>query len=141
MKSRRQALSLCINAAVVVAIQESSQFQLKMFRGLEFLQIQQLAFKQAKEMFYSRIVQAVAFAAHALPNTLLTKYTLVRFMLVLPALVRVEDQPRSIRYRLKSLVQHGSDHIRNRPAKDGITDQITAVQIQDRRDKSSLQTN
>ena len=60
------------------------------------LQIKQLAFKQLEKVFHHRIVQAIAFAAHILPDALFAEHTLVLLMLVLPALVRVKDQIRSI---------------------------------------------
>ena len=54
-------------------------------------------------------------------------------MPVLPALVRMKDQPGSIRYLLKSLIQHSRNHTQNRMVGDGIADQIAAVQIQNGR--------
>ena len=67
------------------------------------LQIKQLAFKQLEKVFHHRIVQAIAFAAHILPDALFAEHTLVLLMLVLPALVRVKDQIRSIWYCFKTL--------------------------------------
>ena len=55
-------------------------------------------------------------------------------MLVLPALVRMKDQPDSIRYLLKSLIQHSRNHTQNRMLRDGIVDQIAAAQIKDGRE-------
>ena len=45
----------------------------------------------SKEIFYHRIVQTV-FSAHALSDALLTEHPLILFVLVLPALVRMENQ-------------------------------------------------
>ena len=53
-------------------------------------------------------------------------------MLVLPSLVRMKDQPGAIRDLLKSLVQHGGYHAEYRTIRYGITDQIAAVQIENR---------
>ena len=58
---------------------------------LKFLQIQQLTFEQAKEIFDHGIVQTVAFAAHALSDAFFAKHPLVLFVLVLPALVGMKD--------------------------------------------------
>ena len=96
------------------------------------LQIKQLAFKQLEKVFHHRIVQASAFAAHILPDALFAEHTLVLLMLVLPALVRVKDQIRSIWYCFKSIVQHSSYYVQDRPVRDRIAYQIAVVQIQDR---------
>ena len=40
VKSRRQALSLCLDTVVIAVIQVSGQLQLEVFHGFEFLQIQ-----------------------------------------------------------------------------------------------------
>ena len=63
-----------------------------MFHGLKFLQVQQFALEQPKEIFYHSIVQTVPFPAHALPDALLPKHALVLFILVLPALIRMENE-------------------------------------------------
>ena len=66
MNRRRQALQFCLDPAVVVVIQICNEFQLEVFHGLKFLQVQQFALEQPKEIFYHRIVQTVPFPAHAL---------------------------------------------------------------------------
>ena len=67
-------------------------------------------------------------------NTFLLEHSLVLLVLVLPALVRMKDQPVSIRYLLKSLIQHSRNHTQNRTVGDGIADQIAAAQIKDGRE-------
>lgn len=91
-----------------------------------------LQIKQLEKVFHHRIVQAIAFAAHILPDALFAEHTLVLLMLVLPALVRVKDQIRSIWYCFKSIVQHSSYYVQDRPVRDRIAYQIAVVQIQDR---------
>lgn len=59
----------------------------EVFHRLKFLQVEQLAFQQAKEVFNHCIVQTVFFAAHALLDTLVFEDLLVLLVLVLPALV------------------------------------------------------
>ena len=60
---RRQALSFCLDPAIVVVIQIFNQFPFEVFHGLELLQIQQFTLKQTKEILYHSIVQTVAFPA------------------------------------------------------------------------------
>ena len=122
MKSRRQALKLCLDTAVVVIVKIFDELLFEVFHRIKFLQIEQFAFEQTKEVFYHSIVQTITFPAHALPHAFLTKHPLVLFMLVLPALVRMKDQTGSIRYFSKSLVQHGCYHAQNRPVRDRIAD-------------------
>lgn len=114
---------------IVVVVQIFNEFLFELFHGRELLQIEQFAFEQAKEVFSYSIVQTVAFATHTLPNALCFEQPLVQLVLVLPTLVRVEDQSCSIWNCLKSFIQHGSNHTQNRPLRDGITDQISIVQI------------
>ena len=91
MDRRRQALQLCLDAAVVVVVQIVQQFPLEVLHRSKFLQIQQFAFEQAKEIFHDSIIQTVAFSAHTLSNAFLTKQTLVLLMLILPTLVGMKD--------------------------------------------------
>ena len=87
MNRRRQALSLCLDAAVVVIIQVFNHFQLKMLHGRKFLQIEQFAPEQTEEILHYCILQAVSFAIHTLPDTLPDKHILIVLVLVLPSLV------------------------------------------------------
>ena len=81
-----------------------------MFHGAELLQIQQLTFEQPEEIFYHSIVQTVSLAAHALSDTLLAEHPLVLLVLILPTLIRVENQACSGRDLCKRLVKHGGYH-------------------------------
>jgi len=65
------------------------------------LQVQQLAFEQAKQAFNHSVVKTVPFAAHALANSFCSQHLLILFVLVLPALVRVENQVCAIGYLRK----------------------------------------
>ena len=62
MNCRRQALSLCLDPAVVVVIHVFNQFLFEVLHGLELLQIQQLTFEQPEEIFYHGVVPAGIFA-------------------------------------------------------------------------------
>ena len=92
MNRRRQALQFCLDPAVVVVIQICNEFLLEVFHGLKFLQVQQFALEQPKEIFYHSIVQTVPFPAHALPDAFLSEHALVLLVLILPALVRMENE-------------------------------------------------
>ena len=104
MKSRRQALKLCLDTAVVIIVKIFDELLFEVFHRIKFLQIEQFAFEQTKEVFYHSIVQTITFPAHALPYAFLTKHPLVLFILVLPALIGMKDQTGSIRYFSESLL-------------------------------------
>ena len=57
---------------------------------------------------------------------------MVLFVLVLPALVRMENQVCFGLDLCKRLVQHGGYHAEYRMIRYGVTDQIAAVQIENR---------
>ena len=88
---RRQALKLCLDTAVVVVVQIIQQFQLEVFHRFKFLEIQQFALKQTEEILHDGIVQTVALAAHTLPDSFPPEHTLVLLVLILPALIRMEN--------------------------------------------------
>ena len=68
MKSRRQALKLCLDTAVVVIVKIFDELLFEVFHRIKFLQIEQFTFEQTKEVFYHSIVQTITFPAHALPD-------------------------------------------------------------------------
>ena len=72
------------------------------------------------------------FAAHALSDTLLAEHPLVLLVLILPTLIRVENQACSGRDLCKRLVKHGGYHAEYRTIRYGVTDQIATVQIENR---------
>ena len=71
---RRQALQFCLDPAVVVVIQICNEFLFEVFHGLKFLQVQQFALEQPKEVFYHSIIQRISLSAHALPDAFLFDY-------------------------------------------------------------------
>ena len=89
---------------------------------------------EESQIFYHSIVQAVSFSTHALPDTFLTKHPLILLVLILPALVRMENRVCSGRDLCKRLVQHGGYHAEYRTIRYGVTDQIAAAQIKDGRE-------
>ena len=88
MKSRRQALQLCLDTVVVIVVQVIDQLSLEVLHGLEFLQIEQLAFEQTEEILHHGIVQTVTLSAHTLPDTLVFQHLLILSVLVVPSLGR-----------------------------------------------------
>ena len=52
MKSRRQALKLCFDSAVVLIVEVINKLGLEVLNGLKFLQVEQLAFEMPKEEMY-----------------------------------------------------------------------------------------
>ncbi len=90
---------------------------------------------EKSQIFYHSIVQAVSFSTHALPDTFLTKHPLILLVLILPALVRMENQVCSGRDLCKRLVQHGGYHAKYRTVRYGVTDQIAAVQNRESGDR------
>ena len=101
-----------------------------MLHGLKFLQIQQFALEQSKEIFYHSIVQTIPFSAHALPDAFLPEHPLILPVLILPALIRMENVICSVRNFCKCLVQHSCHHAQHRTIRYGIADQIATVQIE-----------
>ena len=93
MKSRWQALQLCLDTVVVIVVQVIDQFSLEVLHGLEFLQIEQLTFEQTEEILHHCIVQTVTLSAHTLPDTLVFQHLLILCVLVVPSLVRMKNQP------------------------------------------------
>lgn len=91
---RRQALSLCLDAAAVVIAEIFDEFLLEVLHGFKLLQIKELAHKA---------------------ETLFSKHPLILYMLVLPALVRMKDQRGAVRYLLKRLVQYCCYHAQRGP--------------------------
>ena len=91
MNSRRQALKLCFDTTVVVVIQIGYQFLFEVCHRIEILEIEQLALQQTEEIFYYGIIQTVTLSAHALNDTGIRQLLLVMLVLVLPALIGVQN--------------------------------------------------
>ena len=101
-----------------------------MFQGVEILKVKQFCFEQAEEVLHHGIVQAVAFPAHALPDALVFQHLLVMLVLVLPALIGMKNQSRTVWDCVKSFLQHGSDHTEHRMLRDRAAYKILAAQIE-----------
>ena len=96
MNCMRQAIQFRLYSVIIVVIL-FNEFLLEVLHGLKFLQIQQFALEQSKEIFYHSIVQTIPFSAHALPDAFLPEHPLILPVLILPALIRMEflQMPRS----------------------------------------------
>ena len=81
-----------------------------MFYGLKLLKIEKFTLEQPKEIFYNSIIQTVAFSAHILTDTFLLEHLAIMLVLILPSLVGMENQTRSIRYGFKSFIEYTGYH-------------------------------
>ena len=66
----------------LVIVQIVNQISFKVFHRIKFMQIEQFAFEQTKEVFYYGIVQTVTFPAHTLPDAFLPEYLPVLLSLI-----------------------------------------------------------
>ena len=82
------------------------QPRLQRLNAFKSLQVEKLGFQRTKETFHCGIVQTVPFARHALFNPELGQFMAVLGVLVMPALVRVDDQLWLALQTLESLIQH-----------------------------------
>ena len=103
-----------------------------MIDGFKLLQIQKLALEVAEEALHGGIVIAVAFAAHALSNPILLQYLPILLVLVVPALVGVQDQLVLLRQHFQCLFQHRCHHQQIRTFGLSLGHNIAAAQIHDR---------
>ena len=91
VNSRRQALELCLDAAVIIVIQIGDEFLLEVFHGIEVLKIEQFTLQKSEEIFYHSIIQTIPLSAHTLDDTVIGQRLLVLLVLVLPALIGVQN--------------------------------------------------
>ena len=110
VQSRRQALSLCFAATVVVIVQMLNQLCFEVLHRRKGLQIQQVTFGQAKEVFDHDIAGAVAFAAADLPDALCFRHLPVLLVLILPTLTRMQNEIYVIWNFCKSIARHCCYH-------------------------------
>jgi hypothetical protein len=66
----------------------------------------ELSLEDTKKVLNNAIVITIAFSGHALADTFIFKHLLVRTHLVLPALIRMQDQTGMIRDLLKGASEH-----------------------------------
>ena len=68
------------------------KFSLEMVDRIKGLQVEQFRFEQAEEILHDCVVQTVALATHALADVVVNQQPLVVLVLVLPALIGVQDR-------------------------------------------------
>ena len=68
--------------------------------------IEHLVFHDPEEVLHGRIVQAIPFSGHRLPDAALFELLAVEPHLVLPSLIAVEDQPLQVPVLGERLPQH-----------------------------------
>ena len=110
VNSRRQALKFCLNATIVVVIQVGDEFLLEMFHRVEVVKIEQFTLQQSEEIFYHSIIQTVALPAHALNDTVIGQRLLVMLVLVLSALIGVQNGSCPRGQPARSIIEHIHDH-------------------------------
>ena len=77
MKSRRQALKLCLDTVVVVIVKIFDELLFEVFHRFKLLQIKEFTLEQTEEVFYYSVVQTVTLAYvidTALISILISKY-------------------------------------------------------------------
>ena len=76
----------------------------------EFFQIEQFRLEQSEEVLGNSIIQTSGFPGHTLRNALCLQQILVGFHLILPALIRMQNQIVNLIWQLlKSALQHIRD--------------------------------
>ena len=110
MNSRRQALKLCLDTTVVVVIQIVNQFLFEVCHRIEILEIEQLALQQTEEIFYYGIIQTVTLSAHALNDTVILQLLLLLLVLVMPALVRMQNRSCPGGQPARGVIDHVHNH-------------------------------
>jgi len=73
-----------------------------------------LRLENTKEVFHDTVVIAVSFSGHALPDAFVFEHLLVDPHLILPALVRMQDQLAVVRDFLEGIFEHFSDLTKTR---------------------------
>lgn len=104
-----------------------------MFHRIKFFQIEEFTLQQTEEILNHSIIKAIALAAHALANALRFQHLLVLLVLVLPALVGMEDEIGTARYGFKGVFQHLRHHGQHGTVIDCVADNVAAIQIENGR--------
>ena len=103
-----------------------------MLNRRKLLVVIELRLENAKEVFHDTIVIAISLSRHALPDALVFEHLLIGSHLILPALIRVQDQLTIVRDLPESIFQHCSDLVEVRARGQRITDDLTIEEIHDR---------
>lgn len=88
-----------------------------------------LGFQGAKEAFNRGVVKAVAFAAHALRDSARRKHRAVRLHLVVPALIRMNDQFAGATGARKLCPERSRDQFEDGALCHAVRDDLAVVQV------------
>ena len=93
---------------------------------------------QAEEGFPDRIVQTISPSGHTLANVSFQQPFLMQGILILPALIRMEDKPSFVREPGESFIQHLFRLMGIGAVTDGIANDFTIMQVNAGREKQRL---
>ena len=99
---------------------------------LELTTIVHLSFHVSEERLHLAVVDAVAFAGHALDDVIRLEAVDERRMLVLPSLVRVEDKTIDAGMCCHSRPEHPHDHVQIRGFTVRVADDLVRAEVLDR---------
>ena len=104
-----------------------------MVHVLERVRVEKLGLHYPEEVLHHGIVQAVALAAHALDDFVIFQRLLVDCVLVVPPLIRVQNQPLPNTLFGVCPVQHVHYHLQVRVVRDCVADYFAVVHVEYRR--------
>lgn len=90
---------------MIMPVHVIMQFLNEMLNGIELLNVRELGFENAKEVLLNGIVQTVSFSRHALLDIVCLEYALIRFHLVMPALIGMKDKCVLLRQPFHRLIE------------------------------------
>ena len=108
IKSWRQSFRFLHYPFVVVVFDVSDDRLLELVQRLEFVlvAVEHLVLHDPEEVLHGRVVEAIPFPGHRLPDAPLFQLLMIGFHLVLPSLVAVEDQPLQVPVLGEGFPQH-----------------------------------
>ena len=92
-----------------------------------------LGLQGAEEAFNHRVVKAVALAAHALLDSTSREHRSIRLHLVVPTLVRVDDQFPGASGPRQRCLEHAGNQFEDRTPCHAVRDDLAVVQVHARR--------
>ncbi len=84
-----------------------------------------------KKFFHDAVIITIPLSGHALPYAFIPEHLLVDFHLILPALIRMQDQFAIVRDFTEGILQHCSDLVEVWTLGQGITDDLTIEEVHD----------
>lgn len=118
---------------IVVVVDIFRQLFLEFFDGSEDLVVEELGLEQAKKGFDHTVVIAIAFPGHTLVDAMIVQQLAIRFHLVMPALIRMQDQISMLRNYMERFLQHIDDQSKVWRMRERITNDLAIEEVEDRR--------